>query len=55
MLDSSRDKNEGTYGRGRGEEGPYCYPDMRYLVLGGSARVHSARITCGIKKKTRLK
>ena len=38
MLNYSRDKNEGTYRSGRGEEGPLYGPGSE-LLLGGSARV----------------
>ena len=51
MLNFSRDKNEGTYRSGGGEEGPLCDPGSE-LLLGGRARVYcSATKTNGTKKK----
>ena len=37
MLFFSRDKNEGTYRSGEGEESPLCDPGSE-LLLGGKAR-----------------
>ena len=38
MLNYSREKIEGTYRSGEGEEGPLCDPGSE-LLLGGRARV----------------
>ena len=54
MLNSSRDKNEGTYRSGEGEGAPprYVTPDLSYTATGKEGE-SSARIN-GRRKKNKI-
>ena len=52
MLNYSRDRNEGMYRSGEGEEGPLCDPGSELHYWEGAREYDSARTINGMKKKT---
>ena len=56
MLNSSRDKNEGTYlsGEGGGRRARYVTPDLSCYLEGARAYTRRARILNGMKGRKKL-